>query len=799
MSKGVRDSRCRGERSLSILLVLSAMLLLVGGSRAASAQDEAKKTHEEAQPSSQEAARPQHRPELEEVAVVGTQIRGSKPIGAVVELDRKALEVGGFETVGEALRSLPMNLSGGINEQTKTGNINADGASGNLGRASSVNLFGIGSGATLVLLNGRRLPVGTSGESVDLSTLPLSAVENIEVLTGGASAIYGADAVAGVVNVVTRRELTGFEGRIRYGAADGGHDSLGGSVLQGIDVGSFSGVVGLEVSERSPLYARDRLRSRDADDPTTVINDEDRVSAYFAGDYELTPRVRLFADGIYHDRDQHEEDTALVWGETYDYYPKVSGYASAAGVEADVGDSWSVEFFGTLAETTTKSTSILNVISTGEMITIDDSRFDSSLWSVEVRATGDLIDLPGGPARIAIGSSYRDESFTQNRSGSLSDTDRSVLASYVELDVPVVGTGNSIPLVDELRLKAAARYEDYSDFGSITTPSVGLTWTPFPDFELQMGYSESFRAPSSFDRAEYHYTYLEDLVDGAGLTRVLLVDGTGRALEPETAENITFGVTFAPSDSGFQSSLLYFQIEYDDRIAHPDPSYAYSFSNLTNAPSQLINRSPTAAEIQALVDAGYFNGSAVGPPDYETVEAILDIRKLNVASTSIEGLQGHLGQSLSSSVGQWDLSLDVTYLFDFTDQLFAGDPEIERVDTIYSPVDLRGRFGTVWSNDRWVVGGFLNYVDDYVDNRVVGAPIDIDSWTTVDLSVAFDLFESDSNGRGGTRIQFSVSDLFDEAPPEILPSGGSTRRFRWDPTNASVRGRFASLEIVQRW
>src|SRR6185436_20355269 len=91
------------------------------------------------------------------------------------------------------------------------------GASDNAFSGSAYNLHGLGTTSTLTLLNGHRLaPAGLGGLITEISQIPLSAVDHIDVLTDGASAIYVADAVAGVVNIVTRKDFRGAESGLRY-------------------------------------------------------------------------------------------------------------------------------------------------------------------------------------------------------------------------------------------------------------------------------------------------------------------------------------------------------------------------------------------------------------------------------------------------------------------------------------------------------------------------------------------------------------------------------------------------------
>lgn len=157
-----------------------------------------------------------------EILVTGTRIRGSAPAGAqVIAIDRKDIEQSGLATTQEVMAAIPQNFGGGANEAT-VGFTTRNNAGGNIGYGASVNLRGLGTTSTLTLVEGNRLALGGGGGTfVDLSLIPTSAIERIEVLADGASAIYGSDAVAGVVNVRLRRNFEGAETSLRTGIADG--------------------------------------------------------------------------------------------------------------------------------------------------------------------------------------------------------------------------------------------------------------------------------------------------------------------------------------------------------------------------------------------------------------------------------------------------------------------------------------------------------------------------------------------------------------------------------------------------
>ena len=134
---------------------------------------------------------------MEEVTVTGSRIRGeaAESTAPVIILAKTQIQEKGLASIGDVLQTLTVQ-SNAINTQTNNG---GDGS-------TRISLRGLGSGRTRVLVNGRRFVPGGTGanSSVDLNSIPASVIERIEVLKDGASAVYGSDAVGGVVNVITR-------------------------------------------------------------------------------------------------------------------------------------------------------------------------------------------------------------------------------------------------------------------------------------------------------------------------------------------------------------------------------------------------------------------------------------------------------------------------------------------------------------------------------------------------------------------------------------------------------------------
>ena len=198
---------------------------------------------------------------LQRVEVTGSNIKrsDSETASPVQVITRDQIERTGKQTISEVLQALPFNNNGSV--PTTFGNGFAAGGSG-------VSLRGFGANATLVLINGRRIaPYGLADDGqrnfADLSSIPLELVDRVEVLKDGASAIYGSDALAGVINIILRKEFNGFAasgsaGVSRYG--DGKNERA--SLTGGMTRGDFSGYLNLEISHRDELRQTDRTGKR---------------------------------------------------------------------------------------------------------------------------------------------------------------------------------------------------------------------------------------------------------------------------------------------------------------------------------------------------------------------------------------------------------------------------------------------------------------------------------------------------------------------------------------------------------
>jgi iron complex outermembrane receptor protein len=200
---------------------------------------------------------------VEEIVVTGTSIRGVAPVGAnVIAVGQDDIQNTGAQTVQQVLRSVPAVVGMGSVGQGGFGS--ADGAGTN-----APTIHGLGASAsnsTLILIDGHRLPLsGINHTLADPNILPPLALERVEVLAEGASSVYGSDAVAGVINFITRRRYDGVEARGQYSFADGYKTYSAGLVAgKTWDTGSLLGAYsysdrdGLLASKRALTASRDR-------------------------------------------------------------------------------------------------------------------------------------------------------------------------------------------------------------------------------------------------------------------------------------------------------------------------------------------------------------------------------------------------------------------------------------------------------------------------------------------------------------------------------------------------------------
>ena len=208
---------------------------------------------EATQTTTQEGASADQPTQLATVTVTGSRIRGvdMETAQPLFVLTRAQIQKQGFESVGDILSHMTNAGSAGVNKSTVQ-------AANDYAGGSYVDLRSLGLSRTLVLVDGRRWGTNTDGFT-DLDTIPSSIIERIEVLKDGASAIYGSDAIAGVVNIITRTEYNGAEANVylgKYGQGGGTNQQY--NFTAGKKVGNASLMFSATYANTDPVWARDR-------------------------------------------------------------------------------------------------------------------------------------------------------------------------------------------------------------------------------------------------------------------------------------------------------------------------------------------------------------------------------------------------------------------------------------------------------------------------------------------------------------------------------------------------------------
>jgi iron complex outermembrane recepter protein len=759
--------------------------------------------------------------DLDEIVVTGTNIKGAVITGPVVEITRHDIEVGGFTSISQAIASSPMNFGGGINIETARNAANStDNANLNTGYASSANLRGLGSNATLVLLDGHRLTDKGDGISVDLSLIPLSIVDHIEVLADGASAIYGSDAIAGVINIITRHDFEGMESRVHYAGLPDAKPTFQADQLFGKTWAGGSLEAGYQRDDVGQLDSKFRSATVDAGSPNYIVPNEKQNSVFLDATQEISSGWQSFAEGLYSTRDTDNiyDPTQAGFrtpGEFLTELTRSSGGTAVIGARNENVGGWRIEAFGTYGHSYSLSRIVANgaLAESGEASGFATATQSSTLG--ELRASRDLFSLPAGRVKAAAGISYRSDAAKNTADFSFGENtvfpfSRRVSAEYGELSVPLLDAAQSWAWIKDATLSLAGRHEHYSDFGNTFNPRFGVALRSVNNLVLRGTYSTSFRAPNNLEEtglSQAVFLAAADTESPTGSSIELYRAGSNPSLKPETAKSFTVSGEWRPESQSATISLDYYNIKYKNRIVTPDPNLEGAFGAGLQAPTiqGLITRSPSSDQILAALGAANevlnFTGNPALDPGASfnpaLVAAIVDGRSQNFAEVRTDGLDLATSYDWESSIGRWHPSIQLTYILSLDQQLSPTAASVPLLNTIYNPVGLRGRAGLDWGQGNWSAAAFVNYVNSYKDNRVIGTTIPISSWTTADCHLGYSFKDPWAVvGEGRTTVALNVSNLFYRHPPFVIANGFG---YNYDATNSSAIGRVISIDVAKRW
>ncbi len=467
--------------------------------------------------------------------------------------------------------------------------------------ARSFTLRGLIPDQTLVLVNGQRRHASSiitfnngafrGSVPVDLNMIPLTAIKRVEILRDGAAAQYGSDAIAGVINLVLRDEPGGAHGSVQYGQTQRGTGkTFIATARQGFALGDGGFVtLSTEVRDRGDTNAAEI-------DPrfgrvTSTLGDPQSTDIQAAANAELPLKGGATMFGYLTLGRRESEMSPLFRAPTVfpAFYP--NGFLPIVNLDLkDLGANIGVR--GTLAGWNWELTDtfgyskgdygVSNTVNTSlgtnspKAFYGGGARYRQNLVNLTVRRA---LDVMAG-ANLAAGVEHRFEAYelVSGEPGSYTlsgaqgfpgfhppspvDVDRTGRSAFIDAELsPIQG----------LNLGAAARFEDYSDFGDATTGKLTAFWRPAPLIALRAAVSTGIRAPSL--QQQYFSTVTSQLNNGVlqnvgnfAVTDPVSVALGASPLRPEKSKNYSAGIVLTPGH-GLTFSLDAFRIDINDRIA----------------------------------------------------------------------------------------------------------------------------------------------------------------------------------------------------------------------------------------
>ena len=761
-----------------------------------------------AQGAGTEAEEPQDAAAEEEAIVVtGTNIRGAQPTASLITITREEIERTGATSIEELMRNVPQNTQGGVNEESFGLPLPDQDPTEH---GAGLNLRGLGQRATLVLVNGRRLAPSSSGSFVDVSLIPITAIERVEILPDGASAIYGSDAVGGVVNFILRGDFEGLETSVQAGTTTrGGGEQLLLSQAAGHDWTSGNAMLAYEYRLENEVVAGERPFTIGLRPGTFLLPRERRHSLLGTIEQELLPDLSLGITGSLARRTTERTVFQSVSPLPIGVNAEAESASLAAELSYELPGDWRLRLDGNYAVSYTDQ----RQTQPGGIELVNSRRVRNAILEAGLRLDGRLIELPAGHVRLAVGAQARREEYRDAFESTaipevLREAERNVHSLYGELLVPLFSQLNRRPGLERLQISAAARYDRYSGTGSTFDPRVGVLWSPLRGLNLRGSYSTSFRAPLLSEiSGAYSVIYVPAVFFYADPSQApagsiaAVVQGSDPDVRPETSRNWSFGADWSPAFvPGLTLTANYYDIRFSDRIALPtaranvigDPAFApiVEFSPDVPALTQLIANAQTVLDFSG---PGFSDGGST-PAD---VDVVLDTRVSNTAFTSTRGFDLGLRYAFGLGANAFVLDANVNHIIEFDEQLTPASPIINSLDRPYRPLDWRARTGIGWSRVNWSGSLFLNHADDYQDDRTA-TPREVAAHTTFDASLSY-TFRQEGSWLRGTRISLYIENIFDNDPPRLLPEPGRTTGLGYDPVNASGRGRFVAFQVRRAW
>lgn len=613
-------------------------------------------------------------------------------------------------------------------------------------------------------------------------------------MTQGASAIYGSDAIGGVVNYILKSHEEGMDTTLEYGSVtQGGLKDYRVSQSAGDSWTGGSGLLSYEYHKQTPLSGEDRPFSSFAKrfEPTDLLPALVQNNLYGTVSQTVGANTSVESDILYEHRDAQNllMDTEILHDDS-----SSDEFSAGAEVSHQMLDQWvatgRLDFGG-------------NDVNYGNSLGTTYSR--SRLLSISTGMNGPLLRIPTGAVDVAFGAQAQRQTFSIHAAGPLAFTvptigkNRAIYAVYGEARIPLWRNARDNG-TREASLDLAARYEHYSDFGSTLDPMVGLAWKPFHLLRFRGTAGWSFRAPNFGELygAEQAILVNSPVPNQPAPAAVLFRGGSNPDLQPEKSMQWTAGINVLPDDSNLTASLTYFHVDFKDRIAEPGIPL-FTALDQGGIYDPFIQHNPPPAELTAVSDSAteFTNGTTLpglGPPSVVSdAVAIADNRLQNVSALNVNGVDATVGRHGRLRRLTYLIGMETSYLLKYEEVFLPGAVPQDLLSTFENPVDLRARLTGSLGFHGVSVHGALNYTNHY-HNGPGKIPYRISSWTTLDVGISYRL--PPSIRLGDSRIQLSCTNCLNRLPPY---TGTGLYVFGFDPLNASPLGRFVSATVNIKW
>ncbi|MCD9033254.1 TonB-dependent receptor [Luteimonas sp. Y-2-2-4F] len=420
---------------------------------------------------------------------------------------------------------------------------------------------------------------------------------------------------------------------------------------------------------------------------------------------------------------------------------------------------------------------------------------EASLGVADFRATGPLMDLPGGTLQMAAGVEYRRETFDDRRDPlsnaddviALSQTSdssgsRNVRSGFLELSIPIFGDPNARPGFRRMEISLAGRAEQYSDFGTAAKPKFGFSWGPTDWLLLRGSYSEGFRAPTLAQvfvgeivrrNAGTPDPYRADVTGtpaDLGDESRQVIRGGNADLGPEEAKQHSIGFVLQPGFAeGLSLSLDYFRIRQSDVIDTYGEAQQLALDHQLRSSGQGANPAVVRLPVTDADRAAFEAWNAANPGDPRApagaVDYVMDTF-INIAARTIAGYDASLAWRLPETrLGNFNLRLDVAYM-DRYEERVSDDALATSPLRINGLPRTRGVLSVNWRRNALDAAVMANYIGSLYDTS---APVDadgraykVDDWVTVNAHVGVRLA---GFAGGRSQLRFGANNLFDRAPP----------------------------------